>query len=50
MKRVFNLKGSIFEWANRGNPVVNQHGVTPYVHPYNRRWGQLLNKKYHPPE
>jgi rhodanese-related sulfurtransferase len=50
MKRVFNLKGSIFEWANRGYPVVNQRGMTPYVHPYDRHWGQLLNKKYHPPE
>jgi rhodanese-related sulfurtransferase len=50
MKRVFNLKGSIFEWVNRGYPVVNQRGVTPYVHPYDRHWGQLLNKKYHPPE
>ena len=50
MKRVFNLKGSIFEWANRGYPVVNQRGVTPYVHPYDRHWGQLLNEKYHPPE
>jgi rhodanese-related sulfurtransferase len=50
MKRVFNLKGSIFQWANRGYPVVNNHGVTPYVHPYNRHWGQLLNKKYHPPK
>ena len=47
---VRNYLGSIFEWANRGYPVVNQRGVTPYVHPYDRHWGQLLNKKYHPTE
>jgi rhodanese-related sulfurtransferase len=47
MKRVFNLKGSIFEWANRGNPVVNKQGVTRFVHYYNGYWGQLLQKKLH---
>ena len=47
MKRVFNLKGSIFAWANRGYPVVNKQGTTRVVHPYDRHWGQLLRKKYH---
>lgn len=47
MKRVFNLKGSIFAWANRGYQLVNKQGTTGFVHPYNRHWGQLLQKKYH---
>jgi rhodanese-related sulfurtransferase len=47
MKNVFNLKGSIFKWANSGNPVYNQAGVTPYVHPYDEKWGILLDKKLH---
>jgi rhodanese-related sulfurtransferase len=47
MKDVFNLKGSIFEWANKGNPVYNQTGATPYVHPYDEKWGILLNPELH---
>ena len=47
MKRVFNLKGSIFAWANEGYPLVDKQGMTRFVHPYNRHWGQLLQKKYH---
>ena len=47
MKRVYNLKGSIFEWVNRGFPVFNSQGQTPYVHPYDRCWGRLLNKRHH---
>ena len=47
MKRVFNLSGSIFAWVNQGNPVVNKQGPTRFVHPYNRHWGQLLDKKLH---
>jgi rhodanese-related sulfurtransferase len=47
MKNVFNLKGSIFEWGNKGNPVYNQAGITPYVHPYDEKWGILLNQDLH---
>lgn len=39
---VFNLEGSIFEWANVGYPVYCDQGVVQQVHPYNSRWGQLL--------
>jgi rhodanese-related sulfurtransferase len=47
MKNVFNLKGSIFEWANSGYPVYNQAGITPFVHPFDEKWGVLLNKNLH---
>jgi rhodanese-related sulfurtransferase len=40
--RVMNLEGSIFEWYNRGYPVVTDHGPVQRVHPYNRVWGLLL--------
>lgn len=43
---VYNLEGSIFEWVNLGHTVYDNKGVTVYVHPYNRVWGKLLNKKY----
>lgn len=39
---VFNLEGSIFQWANEGRPIVNEYGPTNKVHPYSTRWGALL--------
>ena len=40
---VFNLEGSIFEWYNRGYPVVSSQAAALPIHPYNRLWGLLLN-------
>lgn len=48
--QVYNLKGSIFQWANQGNRLMNDQGETPYVHPFNDHWGQLLEADRHPPE
>jgi len=43
-QKVYNLYGSIFEWVNRGYPVVNQRGdTTQKIHAYNRRWSQWVN-------
>ncbi len=39
-----NLDGSIFEWANRGRPLVNDHGPTDEVHDYSFRWRRYLNR------
>ncbi|MEL6402528.1 MAG: rhodanese-like domain-containing protein [Cyanobacteria bacterium J06607_6] len=39
---VFNLEGSIFEWYNRGYPVISAQAAAPSIHPYNRIWGLLL--------
>ncbi len=41
---IYNLEGSIFEWANAGLPVVSSTGVTGKVHPYSRSWGALLRR------
>lgn len=41
----YNLEGSIFEWANEGHPVYDSRGVVHVVHPYNRFWGALLDKR-----
>ena len=46
--QVYNVKGSIFAWANAGKPVYRRGEKTTFVHPYNEVWGQLLHKKYHP--
>ncbi len=46
---VFNLDGSIFQWANEGRPLFSGNQAASLVHPYDRRWGRLLEKTYHPP-
>ena len=44
-QNVRNLYGSIFEWVNQGNPVVDNQGKpTQQVHAYSRVWGVWLNK------
>ena len=44
---VRNLRGSIFAWGNKGYPL--QRGATPVtvVHPYDKKWGVLLNQEMH---
>lgn len=43
-KNVSNLYGSIFEWVNRGYPVVDSVGQpTPKIHTYNKSWGQWVD-------
>lgn len=43
-QRIFNLEGSLFEWANEGHAVVTDGGRPGKVHPYNRQWGALLRR------
>jgi rhodanese-related sulfurtransferase len=44
-RNVRNLYGSIFEWVNQDNPVVDNQGKpTQKVHAYSRTWGVWLNK------
>ena len=40
---VRNLEGSIFQWANEGRPIE----PSAKVHPYNKKWGALLNPPLH---
>jgi len=40
------LDGSIFQWANDGRPVVRDDRPTSEVHPYDGRWGWLLESRY----
>lgn len=44
LTNVFNLEGSIFQWANEGRPLVKNDADKPAkkVHPYNKRYGVLL--------
>lgn len=44
VKNVANLEGSIFAWANEGRLLVKDAQPATLVHPYNARWGKLLNR------
>jgi len=42
---VYNLYGSIFEWVNQGNDVVDAlDNATHKVHTYNKKWSQWLEE------
>lgn len=43
-QRVFNLYGSIFEWANRSLPLVIWNGNnTTEIHTYNKSWSKWVD-------
>jgi len=43
-KKVYNMYGGIFNWANSGYTLVDKNGkTTTKVHGYNNDWSQWLN-------
>lgn len=46
-RKVYNLEGSIFRWANEGRPVCRGEERVRAVHPYDSYWGRLLKKSLH---
>lgn len=44
--RVYNLDGSLFQWANEGRPIFRDGRPTTEVHPYDPNWGLLLESSY----
>ena len=48
-RNVFNLEGSLFEWANTGLPVYRGDMKVDRVHPFDRKWGELLNASLRAP-
>lgn len=44
---VSNLRGSIFQWANEGRTVERNGKPVSEVHPYNEKWGALLDGRFH---
>lgn len=44
LTNVFNLDGSIFQWANEGRPLEQAGKPAKLVHPYNRTFGKLLRE------
>ncbi len=45
---VYNLKGSIFKWANEARPVFAESVRVYRVHPYDKKWGTLLDQRFWP--
>jgi rhodanese-related sulfurtransferase len=44
--KVYNLYGSIFEWMNQGNQVVdNQGNKTKKIHTFNKSWSKWVDEK-----
>ncbi|MBW4490370.1 MAG: rhodanese-like domain-containing protein [Trichocoleus desertorum ATA4-8-CV12] len=44
--QVYDLEGSIFQWANEARPLFQAEQPTTKVHPYNAQWGLLLKPEY----
>ena len=44
VENVFNLEGSLFQWANEGRPLVRGDEPATRVHPYDDEWGELLRR------
>ncbi|MCH7548797.1 MAG: rhodanese-like domain-containing protein [Candidatus Krumholzibacteriota bacterium] len=45
---VYNLEGSIFQWANENRPLYRGENRVVEVHPYNRKWRVLLDRRFWP--
>jgi len=41
---IYNLKGGLFEWHNQQLPLINTSGETEFIHPYNKKWAQLITE------
>ncbi len=42
--QVQNLEGSIFQWANEGRPLEAEGKPVAKVHPYNSKYGKMLDE------
>jgi len=42
---VYNMEGSIFQWANEGRALERNGQPVQTVHPYNENWGKLLDPR-----
>ncbi len=39
-----NLRGGLFRWAKEGRDMANAAGPTREIHPFDKRWGKLLDE------
>jgi rhodanese-related sulfurtransferase len=46
-REVRNLSGGLFQWANEGKPLFKEENrPTAMVHPYDGKWGLLVQRQY----
>lgn len=43
-RKVSNLRGGVFAWHNEARPLENATGTTNAIHPYNTKWGELIER------
>lgn len=43
--QIYNLENGIFGWHNESRPLFQSNQPTDFVHPYNRIWGRMVNRK-----
>jgi rhodanese-related sulfurtransferase len=43
-KDVYNLKGSLIHWFNRGGPVVQGDREVNRIHPFNEKWAYFITR------
>ena len=44
-REVADLAGGIFAWHNEARPLVDAHGDTDFVHPFDQSWGRLVARQ-----
>ena len=44
--KIYNLEGSMFQWANEGKEIYSGSERVDVVHPYNSVWKYLLDRQY----
>lgn len=42
---IYNLKGGVFNWHNQKRVLIQQGHPTHFIHPFNTKWGRLLEDK-----
>ena len=47
ISEVFNLNGSLFQWANDGRDLHRGNELVQEAHPYDKKWGKLLTGVEH---
>jgi rhodanese-related sulfurtransferase len=45
-RNIYNMEGSIFQWANEGRALERNGKPVDTVHPCNENWGKLLNPRH----
>ncbi len=42
---VYNLEKGLFGWHNDRRPLVSSSGPTDFIHPYDEKWGTLIDRQ-----